>query len=34
MRLVREGFATIAAVKYDLNDYEGLEKIKEWEITI
>ena len=32
--LTAEGYATIAVVKYDLNDYEGLEKIKEWEIKL
>ena len=34
VRLVRDGYATIAAVRYDLNDYEGLEKIKEWGIKL
>lgn len=34
VNLTAEGYATIAAVKYDLNDYAGLEKIKEWEISI
>ncbi len=32
--LIREGYATITAVRYDLNDYEGLEIIKKWEIEI
>lgn len=32
--LIREGYATIAAVRYDLNDHDGLEKIKEWELKI
>jgi len=34
VHLTAEGYATIAVVKYDLNDYENLEKIKEWEITL
>lgn len=33
-RLVRDGYATISAIRYDLNDYEGLEKMKEWELKI
>ena len=32
--LIQQGFATISVIKYDLNDYEGLEKIKEWEIDL
>lgn len=32
--LTREGWATIAMVKYDLNDYEGLKLAEEWSITI
>lgn len=32
--LTAEGYATIAVVKYNLNDYEMLKKINEWEITL
>ena len=31
---IRRGYATIAMVHYDLNDYEGLEEIKKWEIKL
>ena len=34
IRLISEGYATVSMVKYDLNDYEGLEKIKTWEIGL
>ena len=32
--LIRKGYATIAMVQYDLNDYEGLKEIEEWEIKL
>ena len=32
--LIRQGYGTISMIKYDLNDYEGLEKIKGWEIEL
>lgn len=32
--LIRKGYATIAMVQYDLNDYEGLKEIKKWEIKL
>lgn len=32
--LLRKGFAAISMIKYDLNDYEGLDKIKKWEIEL
>ena len=31
IRLIGQGYATISMVKYDLNDYEGLKKLKDWE---
>ena len=31
---IRRGYATIAMVHYDLNDYEGLEEIKKWGIKL
>lgn len=34
VKLIRDGYATISAIRYDLNDYEGLKTIKEWEIDI
>lgn len=30
-KLVREGYITVSAIKYDLNDYEGYETLKQWE---
>ncbi len=32
--LTREGYATISAIKYDLNDYESMEVIKKWELNV
>ena len=32
--LTRNGWATIAMVKYDLNDYESLKMAEEWRITL
>ena len=32
--MIRRGYATIAMVRYDLNDYEGLDEIKKWEIKL
>ena len=32
--LIRRGYATIAVVRYDLNDYEGLEEVKKWGIKL
>ena len=32
--LTRNGWATIAMVKYDLNDYEGLKLAEEWRIEL
>ena len=32
--LTKNGWATIAMVKYDLNDYEGLKLAEEWGVTI
>lgn len=34
VRLVRDGYATISAIRYDLNDYEGLEQLEKWELKI
>lgn len=34
VRLIRQGYATISAIRYDLNDYEGLKEIKGWELNI
>jgi len=34
VRLIRQGYATISAIRYDLNDYEGLKEIKGWELKI
>lgn len=34
VKLIREGYATISAIKYDLNDYAGLKEIEKWEIKI
>lgn len=30
-KLAREGYITVSAIKYDLNDYEGYETLKQWE---
>lgn len=32
--MIREGYATISVIKYDLNDYEGLDEIREWRIQL
>ena len=32
--LIKKGFVTISVLKYDLDDEQGLEKIKEWEIDL
>ena len=32
-KLIRDGWITISMVRYDLNDYEGLEQIKKWEVV-
>ena len=32
--LLRRGFAAISMIKYDLNDHEGLDIIKKWEIKL
>ena len=32
--LTKNGWATIAMVQYDLNDYEGLKMAEEWRITL
>jgi len=32
--LIQQGYGTISVIQYDLNDYKGFEKIKEWEINI
>ena len=32
--LVKKGYAVISMIKYDLNDYQGLEEIKKWEIKL
>lgn len=34
VRLIRQGYATVSAIRYDLNDYEGMEEIKKWELKI
>lgn len=34
MDLVGQGYATVSMIRYDLNDYEGLNKLKEWELTL
>jgi 5'-nucleotidase len=34
IRLIGEGYGTVSMIKYDLNDYKGLEKLKEWEIKL
>lgn len=32
--LIKKGYATVSMIKYDLNDYEGTEKLKEWGIKL
>lgn len=32
--LIRRGYAAISMIKYDLNDYEGLDVIKKWGIKL
>ena len=32
--LLRRGYAAISMIKYDLNDYEGLNTIKKWRIKL
>lgn len=34
VKLIREGYATISAIKYDLNDYAGLKEMEKWELKI
>ena len=34
IKLIGEGYATVSMIKYDLNDDEGLKKLKEWELTL
>ncbi len=34
VKIIRQGYATISAIRYDLNDYEGLEEIKGWGLKI
>lgn len=34
VKLIREGYATISALRYDLNDYQGLKEMEKWEIEI
>ncbi len=32
--LIRKEYATISMIKYDLNNYEGFEKLKKWELKL
>lgn len=34
VKLINEGYATISAIKYDLNDYAGLKEMEKWELNI
>ena len=34
VKLIKDGYATVSAIKYDLNDYEGLKEIEKWELKI
>jgi len=34
VKLIRDGYATISAIKYDLNDYAGLKEMEKWEVKI
>lgn len=34
VKLINDGYATISAIKYDLNDYTGLKEIEKWELNI
>lgn len=34
VKLIGEGYATISAIKYDLNDYAGLKEMEKWELNI
>ncbi len=34
VKLIRDGYATISAIKYDLNDYQGLKEMENWEINL
>lgn len=34
IKMIRNGYATISAVKYDLNDYDGLKEIERWGIDL
>lgn len=34
VKLIRSGYATVSAVKYDLNDYDGLKEIERWGIDL
>lgn len=34
IKLIRMGYATVSAVKYDLNDYDGLKEIDKWELKL
>ena len=34
VKLTRDGYATISAIKYDLNDYNGLKIMEKWELNI
>lgn len=33
-RFINEGYATVSAIKYDLNDYEGLKELEGWELSL
>lgn len=34
VRLIREGYATVSIIKYDLNDYEGLAAAAAWDLQL
>jgi 5'-nucleotidase len=34
VKLINDGYATISAIKYDLNDYAGLKEMEKWELKI
>lgn len=34
VKLIKDGYATISAIKYDLNDYAGLKEMEKWELKI
>ena len=34
VKLIKDGYATISVIKYDLNDYAGLKEVENWELNI